>query len=95
MKIAMYKDTTSPFDYTTIVKESNLDLKGEYAPGYLRISEWIDVTFPPLSKEVVVQEHLRVLDTVEAELRNKFQEKLNQIEGERAKLLSLSHEVSA
>ena len=95
MKIAIFKDTTCSFEYSTIVKESTLDAQGDYAPGYVRISEWIEVTFPPLPKEVVVQEHLKVLDTVEAELRDKFQEKLNQIDGERQKLLSLTHEVAS
>jgi hypothetical protein len=38
---------------------------------------------------------LKQLDAAEAELRNKFQEKLNELANERAKLLSIGHEAQS
>lgn len=61
---------------------------------YTRISEDVDVEFPMLPNEVVVEGQLKALDAAEAELRTKFQQKLNELANERAKLLSLTHEVT-
>ncbi len=60
--------------------------------GWGRLTEYIEVEFAPLSVDVVLGEQLKQLDAVEAELRNRFQEKLNELCSERAKLLSLTHE---
>jgi len=60
--------------------------------GYVRISEFVDVTFPPLPVDVVVESQLTALASAEQELRNQFQTKLDQIQSERAKLLALTHE---
>lgn len=61
--------------------------------GYVRLSEIIEVNLPRLPAEVVVPAQLRVLDAAEAELRNKFNEKLSELLVKRAELLALTHEI--
>lgn len=60
--------------------------------SYTRISEVMEVDFPMLAAQVVVEGQLKQLDAAEQELRNQFQRKLNEIAEARAKLLSLSHQ---
>jgi hypothetical protein len=58
---------------------------------YVRMSEFVEVEFKPLSSEVVVQKQLNALDKSESELRNKFQEALNRIERQREELRAISY----
>lgn len=60
-----------------------------------RISEWVEVTFPPRPAEEIVPAQIAALDAAESELRAKFQQKLQEIAEQRAKLLCLTHEVAA
>lgn len=60
--------------------------------GYTRISEDMEVDFPMLAAQVVVEGQLKQFDAAEQELRNQFQRKLNEIAEARAKLLALGHE---
>lgn len=60
--------------------------------NYTRVSEFVEVDFPPLPVGVIVEGKLAKLDEAEKELRNQFQKKLNDLTEARAKLLSLSHE---
>lgn len=60
---------------------------------YLRLSEFVEVEFTLLAPEVVVPLQLERLGAMEAELRNKFNEKLSEINTERANLLALTHQV--
>lgn len=95
MKIALYKNVGSSFEWTTVVQQTMLDSKGVYLPEYVRATDWIDVEFPPLPRAVVVQSQLNALSDAETELRMKFQTKLDQIETERSKLLSLTHDAQS
>lgn len=63
--------------------------------GWVRLSEYIEVEFPPLPAAVVVEGQLKQIDTAEQELREKFQQKLNELAEARAKLLSLTHEAQS
>jgi hypothetical protein len=63
--------------------------------GYTRMSEDLEVDFPMLPTEVVVEGQLKQLDAAEKELRNQFQRKLNEIAEARAKLLSLTHDAQS
>lgn len=64
-------------------------------PEYTRVSEIIEVEFTPLTPEVIVPAQLKVLDAAEAELRNKFNEKLSELNTRRANLLALTHQVQS
>lgn len=90
MKLALFKSTgglTCGYDPT--FGQSMVD-----NCGYTRVSEYVDIDFPALPPEVVIEGQLKQLDTAETELRSQFQQKLNEIAEARAKLLSLTHEVT-
>ena len=88
MKIALYRHTLSAdCSYETICNESS----GRFSTG-VRISEWIDVDFPLRNAEEFVPEQLAVLDKAEAELRDKFAKKLQEIAERRAKLRCLTYQ---
>ena len=66
----------------------------EWADGcdaYVRLSEFVDVNFPPLKGDDVVQKQLNALDRTESALRDKFQSALNGIEHQRAELRAITH----
>jgi hypothetical protein len=59
--------------------------------GYVRISEYVDVEFPPLREAAVIEKHLEQLDNAEAEIRTKFQLALNSIEQQRQELRAITY----
>lgn len=63
-------------------------------PGYVRLSEYTEVTFVPLPDNIRVEAQLNLLNEQEQALRNRFQEKLNEIEFARGKLLALTNQVA-
>lgn len=63
----------------------------EQIDRYIRVSEYVDVEFPPLKGEEVVQKQLTALDKAEGELRGRFQATLNQIERQRQELRALTY----
>lgn len=87
MKLPLFKSTSGLVSaYDPDLGQAMVD-----ACGYTRISEDTEVDFPMLPVEVVVERQLMQLDNVEKELRNKFQQKLNELSEARAKLRSLTH----
>ena len=88
MKIALFRNVVMGYD--TILDEERR-ASGFYTTGYAQISEWVDVSFPPLDAQQNVEGQLNALSDMETELRNQFQGKLNQIATERAKLRALAH----
>lgn len=63
--------------------------------GMIRTTEWEEVTFRPLPAETTIPPQLAALDKAEAELRGRFQEKLNELTNRRASLLALTHDSAA
>ncbi|MEQ1580880.1 MAG: hypothetical protein ABL964_09835 [Steroidobacteraceae bacterium] len=61
--------------------------------SYVRVSEYLEVEFKMLPPSETVAMELDMLDKTEAALREKFQEKLDQIETSRANLRALTHTV--
>lgn len=57
--------------------------------GYVRISPYIEIEFPALSQDTVVEKQLGQLAKAEAKLRTEFQTSLNNISDLRQKLLAL------
>lgn len=96
MKIAIFKNISGDgFTFDMIVKHEDVREGGIYTREYAQLTEWVDVEFPPLPAQTVVESQLKLLDTAETELRNKFQRKLDELANERSRLLSLTHEVAA
>lgn len=88
MRLALYKSTSGVVSgYDPSFGQAMVS-----GCGYIRISEELDVEFPMLPTEVVVEGQLKQLDAAEQELRSKFQQKLNEISEARANLQSLGHE---
>lgn len=87
MKIAIYKDVQ--YNFESICKDSM-----EGAKGYVRISEFVDVEFPPLSDAETIQKQLHALDSVRAEVSRKFADALKEIDDAKAKLQALTYEVT-
>lgn len=88
MKVAIFK---SAVGYTTAYDHDTGEGMVKYS-RYTRISEYVEVEFPPLPTETVVEGQLAALTGAETELRNQFETKLSEIKTERAKLLSLTHQ---
>lgn len=91
MKLAQFRRTIdgSHYSYLTILSEED-SRTSVYAHGYTRVTEWVEVEFPPRDEREYVPEHLAQLDSAESELRSKFQQKLSEISLERAKLRALT-----
>lgn len=89
MKVAIFKSAVA--DYTTAYSQEAGEAMVQYQ-RYTRISEYVEVEFPPLPPETVVEGQLAALTGAETELRNQFEQKLSEIRTVRAKLLSLGHE---
>lgn len=91
MKIALYKNLT--YDSTTILQQPDWLPQGEREKyemsGYARVSEWIDVEFPPITNDEVIQSALRSIDKAEQEVRERFQAELDRFKNMRANLLAL------
>lgn len=57
---------------------------------YIRISEYVDVEFQPISDEPVVNNHVRALKSMKTEIQAATQVKLNSIDEKIGKLLALT-----
>lgn len=87
MKIALFKDVK--YDWTTATPWTAEDDESPLS-GYTRVSEIVDVEFPPLSKDEVVRQSLDCLDEQEKTIRNDFQKALDGLNNRRAELQSLT-----
>jgi hypothetical protein len=85
MKIAKYK-RLGEYGYET-VSDDGL----ENCADYVRVSEFVDIEFPPLESKEVIQRQLEALDRTESEVRSRFQEALNSIEHQRAELRAITY----
>ena len=93
MKIAKFQAIGNPSWIT--VFESRSDGSDPCPDSYVRISEYVDIDFPPRAPEEIVPAQLAALDKAEQDLRAQFQLKLNEIADARARVRSLTHEVAA
>lgn len=88
MKIALYKAYGSEQIYEASDPR-------EESESYIRLTEIMEVEFPRLPPEITVPQELASIDSAEAELRNKFNEKLSELNIRRANLLALTHQALA
>lgn len=77
------------------VLEQRSDGSDPLPESYVRVSEYLDIDFPPLPPEQIVPAQIAALDNAEAELRRQFEIKLHEIAEQRAKLRALTHQVEA
>ena len=89
MKLAQYK---SGHNLTIVLQATDYQ---ESYQDLTRMSEIVEVEFKPLPPEVTVPAELARIDAAEAELRNKFNEKLSELNTRRANLQAITHQVSA
>jgi hypothetical protein len=92
MKIALFKDVK--YDWSTPVAWSVEDGSASLT-GYTRVSETVEVDFPPLPKEEVARQSLDLLDAEELTLRSGFQQQLDSIKNRRAEIQSLTYTPAA
>lgn len=67
----------------------------EGSENYVRLTEIVEVELPRLPPALVVPAQLQQLAVAETELRNKFNEKLSEIQTKRQNLLALTQEVQS
>ena len=89
MQIAQFKHVGDGGDYTCIWKRSMM-LKDDNLAGYVRVSEWIEVEFPPRAPDAMIPEEVRQLDAKLEELKADFAKKVTAIEAAKANLLAIT-----
>lgn len=67
----------------------------EKMDNYVRISEYVDVEFPELQDEIVIDKYLEALNRAEQAARVELQRKLDEIANQRSNLLALTHKPAA
>ena len=60
--------------------------------GYSRVTEWVDITFAPLSREEIVTGELTVLDVERAEVVADFALRLKNIDDRKQELLAITYQ---
>jgi len=89
-KIALFKDMSYSFSSEHVAEETM-----EGYEKYVRVSEYVEVEFTLLPEQTVVENQLATLDSVEADLREKFREQLGNIEARRQNLRALTYKANA
>lgn len=84
MKIATFK-RLGDYSFDTVSDDA---LDG--SEDFVRTSEYVEVSFPSLHSDEVVQRQLDALDRAEDALRTKFQAALTGIEVQRAELRAIT-----
>lgn len=88
MKIAQFKRIGAGWDgYQTVLGD-----EAECWDGYVRTSEYVEVTFPQRESEGVLVDHLAALNLLEKQINEEAEKKRVYIQEERAKLLALTHQ---
>ncbi len=93
MKYAKFQDPKIPSLISVVGREDD-DLERPFLQD-VRISEWVEVDFPPRAPEEVVPAQLAALDREAEAVRKEFTDKLHKIAERRASLLALTHESAA
>lgn len=91
MNVAVFQSEYNIF--TVIEADKNGECWADDSPGYVRVTESIEVKFKDLSRDAVVGAQLKSLDAQEQKARADFAVALMNIEDRRQKLLALPAEV--
>jgi hypothetical protein len=97
-KVALFQ-RVGDYSYLTI-RNFPLDLSDEDADrcvsdGHVRLSPWLEIEFPSLDTDDVINAQLAQLDKAEQRAREELQQRLNAINDTRQKLLALSFQPAA
>ena len=93
MKYAQFQDPKIP-SLVSIVGREDDDLERPFLQD-VRISEWVEVGFPPRAPEEIVPAQLAALDREAEAVLKKCTDELHEIAERRATLLALTHESAA
>jgi hypothetical protein len=86
MKIALYKNTGFDFEAVFIIRnDENVD-------GYVRISEFVEMDFPMLPKDVFTQQMMAAFDDEEKKARIRLADALSAINQRRQEFMAISHQ---
>lgn len=58
--------------------------------GYIRLSEWVEVDFPPIADQVVIEQEIIQLNAKAAEIRATLGVQIAAIEARKAELLCIT-----
>lgn len=87
MKIATFEYTNPMLKgLSTYLSEKD----SRHADNYIRVSEYIEVEFPPRAAEEIVPEQIAALDTQIAEVTDKFGKALAELKARKSELLAIS-----
>ena len=64
----------------------------ETISGYIRVSEYVEVTFPPLNDAAVVTKHIEALDRAAEAITARYEEKMGEIKRQKAELAALTYQ---
>lgn len=64
----------------------------KYSQNYVRISEYVDVEFPPLQDEHVVRQQVEKLDAIADRITDDYRNKIAEIQERKSKLLAITHQ---
>lgn len=85
--IAAYKSLK--YGNTLILAKFSPDDSGDSDPEYLRLTDWLEVDLPELSRDVTVANEIAALDKVRASIVDEFSGKLASIDRRKSELLAL------
>ena len=89
MRIALYKYVAGEM---TVVRETVLE---PYMAGMIRVSEPIEVEFPPRLGNEAVAEEVSAIDVQIAEHTEEFAKKIDKLKESKSKLLAITQESAA
>lgn len=96
MKVAIFRKVMDgAFTFDSILRDDEATPDSIYAREYTQMTEWAEVNFVHFPPAVTVGSQIKQIDAAESELRNKFAQKLSDLNESRARLLSLSHETQS
>jgi len=87
MVIGLYKNSSGDIHPTRFDYDSDGDTSSSFM-----VTERIEVDFPDIAHEVVVDRELSLLNRAEQELMAKYQKAKEDIEERRARLLCITHQ---
>lgn len=85
MKIAKFKSLDCGYE---TVHTNGLD----GSDSYVRISEYVDVEFPPLPNDELIQGAVVALDRKREQVSEEFTRKLADIDRQKSELLAITHQ---
>jgi len=86
VKIAKFKDTEYGYESVCVEEVERCD-------GYIRISEYVDVEFPPLKHKEVVLKEVEALEKQKTKVQAEAHNKTTEIDRRIGELLALPSEV--